>query len=82
MRTYTEEEVLALMALVEARDRMGLVAQLAHRAETEILGARGFIESKETRDELRTLADAAVRMTLEADRICEALDMIRREAQA
>ena len=81
-RTYTEEEVLAIMALVEARNNMGQVAQNAHRAEVEILGARGFIEDKGTRDKLREFADAAVRITLEADRICEALDMIRREAQA
>ena len=82
MRTYTEEQVLALMSLVEARDRMGTVAQMAHRAETETLCARGFIEDKSTRDELRALADAATKITLEADRITEALDNLRREVQA
>lgn len=83
-RTYTEEQVLALMALVEARDRMGTVAQMAHRAETETLCARGFLDAmdKSTRDELRELADRATKITLEADRITSALDRIRREVQA
>ena len=81
-KTYTEEQVLALMALVEARDRMGAVAQMAHRTEVETLCARGFIEEEATRDELRKLADAALRITLDADRITEALDKIRREVQA
>ena len=84
MRTYTEEQVLALMALVEARDRMGTVAQMAHRAETETLCARGFLDAmnKSTRDELREIADRATALTLEADKLCSALDRIRREVQA
>ena len=84
MRTYTEEQVLALMALVEARDRMGTVAQMAHRAETETLCARGFLDAmnKSTRDELREIADRTTALTLEADKLCSALDRIRREVQA
>lgn len=82
MRTYTEEQVLALMALVEARDRMGTIAQMAHRAETETLCARGFIEDKGARDELREVADRITALTLEADKLCSALDRIRREVQA
>ncbi len=85
MRTYTEEEVLALMALVEARDGIATVAETAKHAETDILCARGFLAGetdKATRDKLRELADAVLAITMEADRIQAALDTIRREVQA
>ena len=82
MRTYTEEDLATIMALAAARADMDAVAKAAHDTETEARIARGYIEDKATRDRLLELAEAALRITLEADRIAADLAEIRREVQA
>ena len=84
-RTYTAEELMGILELNTAYGKMAEVANLAASAEIGALSARGYLADvvdKDTRDKLRELADAALNITLEADRIQAALGAIRREVQA
>lgn len=81
MRTYTEEQVLAMMELADAYDKLCAIAQQAHRAEIASLAARGYLADadKETRDRIRNIADAALKITMEADSLAASINAIRRE---
>ena len=82
MRTYTEEEVNALMALATAVEEAGDLSQTAHQAAVDASFAAMNTEDRELRDMMRGAASSASEIMHAADRLQAQLNEIRRRVQA